>query len=88
VKNLLKNHGPLKKTWVTLEEKPSSGVCVNEFVLQALICKFNALCEIHMLTEEGQRYSECVVHHSALYGERTLLLLGTDCDQGLVPGHA
>jgi hypothetical protein len=42
----------------------------------------------HMLNEEGQRYSECVVHLSALYGERTLLLLGTDCDQGLVPVHA
>jgi hypothetical protein len=42
----------------------------------------------HMLTEEGQRYNECVVHLNALYGERTLLLLGTNCDQGLVPGHA
>jgi len=40
-----------------------------------------------MFTEEGQCYSECVVHLSALYGERTLFLLGTDCDHGLVPGH-
>jgi hypothetical protein len=30
-----------------------------------------------MLTEEGQHYSERVVHLSALYGERSLLLLGT-----------
>jgi len=29
-------------------EKPSSGVHVNKCVLQALDCKFNALCEIHM----------------------------------------
>lgn len=42
----------------------------------------------HMLTEEGRHYSESVVHLCALYGERTHLLLGTDCDQRLVPGHA
>jgi triacylglycerol esterase/lipase EstA (alpha/beta hydrolase family) len=47
VKKLLENHGPLKKTWVTLQT-PSSGIHVNKFVLQALDCKFKALGEVHM----------------------------------------
>jgi hypothetical protein len=43
MKNLLE-----KKIWFTLQ-KPSSEVHVNKFVLQALGCKFNALCECHHL---------------------------------------